>query len=554
MKAISHLVRLMQISFILFRYNLDELMYSLDLFRPLRFFGYLNPYRRLNKKMSRGERIRLALEDLGPIFVKFGQTLSTRRDFIPIDIADELAKLQDRVPPFPGEEAKSIVETCIRKSISEAFSQFDINPLASASIAQVHTAKLLTTGQEVVVKVLRPGIYKKINRDIDLLYALADFALRYWRFAKQLRPREIVAEFEACLKDELDLLREGANASQLRRNFSDSDLLYIPEVFWPYTSHKVLVMERIYGISISDISTLKKQGINLKKLAERGVEIFFTQVFRDCFFHADMHPGNIFVSPKNKENPQYLGVDFGIMGSLSPDDQRYLAENLLAFFNRDYRRVAQLHVESGWVAENTRINEFEAAIRTVCEPIFERPLKEISFGQLLLRLFQTARRFNMEVQPQLVLLQKTLFNVEGLGRQLYPDLDLWNTAKPFLEHWLRKQVGPRAFIRKIREYSPYWAEKIPEIPDLIYQVMLELRHLTKKPKCLYCAKEKEKKQTRKKSFWFIGLGIATACIVWVLLDLSVKDVTHLTSTYLWILGLGGLGLFLGAMINLRKLN
>ncbi|WP_339050559.1 ubiquinone biosynthesis regulatory protein kinase UbiB [Rickettsiella endosymbiont of Xylota segnis] len=554
MKAISHLVRLMQISFILFRYNLDELMYSLDLFRPLRFFGYLNPYRRLNKKMSRGERIRLALEDLGPIFVKFGQTLSTRRDFIPIDIADELAKLQDRVPPFPGEEAKSIVETCIRKSISEAFSQFDINPLASASIAQVHTAKLLTTGQEVVVKVLRPGIYKKINRDIDLLYALADFALRYWRSAKQLRPREIVAEFEACLKDELDLLREGANASQLRRNFSDSDLLYIPEVFWPYTSHKVLVMERIYGISISDISTLKKQGINLKKLAERGVEIFFTQVFRDCFFHADMHPGNIFVSPKNKENPQYLGVDFGIMGSLSPDDQRYLAENLLAFFNRDYRRVAQLHVESGWVAENTRINEFEAAIRTVCEPIFERPLKEISFGQLLLRLFQTARRFNMEVQPQLVLLQKTLFNVEGLGRQLYPDLDLWNTAKPFLEHWLRKQVGPRAFIRKIREYSPYWAEKIPEIPDLIYQVMLELRHLTKKPKCLYCAKEKEKKQTRKKSFWFIGLGIATACIVWVLLDLSVKDVTHLTSTYLWILGLGGLGLFLGAMINLRKLN
>lgn len=554
MKAISHLVRLMQISFILFRYNLDELMYSLDLFRPLRFFGYLNPYRRLNKKMSRGERIRLALEDLGPIFVKFGQTLSTRRDFIPIDIADELAKLQDRVPPFPGEEAKSIVETCIRKSISEAFSQFDINPLASASIAQVHTAKLLTTGQEVVVKVLRPGIYKKINRDIDLLYALADFALRYWRSAKQLRPREIVAEFEACLKDELDLLREGANASQLRRNFSDSDLLYIPEVFWPYTSHKVLVMERIYGISISDISTLKKQGINLKKLAERGVEIFFTQVFRDCFFHADMHPGNIFVSPKNKENPQYLGVDFGIMGSLSPDDQRYLAENLLAFFNRDYRRVAQLHVESGWVAENTRINEFEAAIRTVCEPIFERPLKEISFGQLLLRLFQTARRFNMEVQPQLVLLQKTLFNVEGLGRQLYPDLDLWNTAKPFLEHWLRKQVGPRAFIRKIREYSPYWAEKIPEIPDLIYQVMLELRHLTKKPKCLYCAKEKEKKQTRKKSFWFIGLGIATACIVWVLLDLSVKDVTHLTFTYLWILGLGGLGLFLGAMINLRKLN
>lgn len=554
MKSISRLLRLMQINFILFRYNLDELVYSLDLFRPLRFFAYLNPYRKINKKISRGERIRLALEDLGPIFVKFGQTLSTRPDFIPIDIADELAKLQDRVPPFPGEEAKSIVESCIKKPIAEVFSEFDINPLASASIAQVHAAKLLTTGQEVVVKVLRPGIYKRISRDIDLLYSLADLALRYWRSAKQFRPREIVAEFEACLKDELDLLREGANASQLRRNFSNSDLLYIPEVYWPYTFHRVLVMERIYGISISDISALKKQGINLKKLAERGVEIFFTQVFRDCFFHADMHPGNIFVSSENKENPQYLGVDFGIMGSLSPDDQRYLAENLMAFFNRDYRRVAQLHVESGWVAENTRINEFEAAIRTVCEPIFERPLKEISFGQLLLRLFQTARRFNMEVQPQLVLLQKTLFNVEGLGRQLYPDLDLWNTAKPFLEHWLRKQVGPRAFLRKIREYAPYWAEKAPEMPDLIYQVMLEFRYLKKRSKCVYCARDKEKKQSSKKSFWFIGLGVATACIVWVLLDLSVKNVAHLGSIYLWILGLGGMGLFLGAMINLRKLN
>lgn len=554
MKSISRLIRLTQISFILFRYSLDELVFSLHFFRPFRFFIYLNPYRRANKKTPRGERIRLALEDLGPIFVKFGQTLSTRRDFIPIDVADELAKLQDRVPPFPGEDAKSIIEAHIRKPITEAFSEFNINPLASASIAQVHTAKLLTTGQEVVVKVLRPGVYKRISRDIDLLYSLADLALRYWRPAKQLRPREIVAEFEACLKDELDLLREGANASQLRRNFSNSDLLYIPEVYWPYTFHKVLVMERIYGISISDIAALKEQGINLKKLAETGVEIFFTQVFRDCFFHADMHPGNIFVSPKNKENPQYLGVDFGIMGSLSPDDQRYLAENLMAFFNRDYRRIAQLHVESGWVAENTRINEFEAAIRTVCEPIFERPLKEISFGQLLLRLFQTARRFNMEVQPQLVLLQKTLFNVEGLGRQLYPDLDLWNTAKPFLEHWLRKQVGPRAFLHKVREYAPYWAEKVPEIPDLIYQVMLELRHLKKKSKCLYCVRGKEKKQISKKSFWFIGLGIATACIVWALLDLSAKTVGHLSSTHLWVLGLGGLGLFLGAMINLRKLN
>ena len=553
MKAISRLIRLMQISFILFRYGLDELVFSLHLFRSIRFFVYLNPYRSVNKKRTRGERIRLALEDLGPIFVKFGQTLSTRRDFIPIDIADELAKLQDQVPPFPGEQARSIIETCYRKPLLEVFSEFDINPLASASIAQVHAAKLLT-GQEVVVKVLRPKVYQRISRDVDLLYALADLAMRYWRPAKQLRPREIVAEFEACLKDELDLLREGANASQLRRNFSNSDLLYIPEVYWPYTFHEVLVMERIYGIPISDISTLKKQGINLKKLAERGVEIFFTQVFRDCFFHADMHPGNIFVSPKNKQDPQYLGVDFGIMGSLSPDDQRYLAENLMAFFKRDYRRVAQLHVESGWVAQNTRINEFEAAIRTVCEPIFERPLKEISFGQLLLRLFQTARRFNMEVQPQLVLLQKTLFNVEGLGRQLYPDLDLWNTAKPFLEHWLRKQLGPRVFLRKIREYAPYWAEKLPEIPDLLYQTLLEFRHLKKSSKCIACENRQEKKKTNKKSFWFIGLGVSTACMAWVLFDLTISDGYQLSPAHLWLLGLSGLGLFLTAIIKLQKLN
>ncbi len=535
MKSITRLTRLMQISFTLFRYNLDELLFSLHLFRPLRFITYLNPYRKFNKKVPRGKRIRRALEDLGPIFVKFGQTLSTRRDFIPLDIADELAKLQDRVPAFSGEQAKSI----------------NSDPLASASIAQVHAAKLLTTGQDVVVKVLRPKIYKKISRDIDLLYVLASFALRYWRPAKQLRPREIVAEFEACLKNEVDLLREGANASQLRRNFLNSDLLYIPEVYWPYTSRSVLVMERIYGISISDVPALEKQGINLKRLAERGVEIFFTQVFRDCFFHADMHPGNIFVSPKDNENPQYLGVDFGIMGSLSAEDQRYLAENLIAFFNRDYRRVARLHVESGWVAKNTRINEFEAAIRTVCEPIFGKPLKEISFGQLLLRLFQTARQFNMEVQPQLVLLQKTLFNIEGLGRQLYPELDLWSTAKPFLERWLRRQVGPKIFFKKIREYAPLWAEKFPEFPDLIYQIMLELRH-KKNSKCCCCVKEK--KQTTKKFFWVIGLGIAIAGMVWILLDQIIKNRAYFTPAYLWIIGLGSFGLFLITIKKLQKLN
>lgn len=550
MKSITRLIRLIQISFTLFRYGLDELVLSLHLFRPLRFLIYFNPYHLSNRKRSQGERIRLALEDLGPIFVKFGQALSTRRDFIPEEIADELAKLQDRVPPFSGDQAKAMIEAVCGKPITEIFAEFDTTPLASASVAQVHAAKLLT-GQEVVAKVLRPGINKRIVKDVDLLYAIANLATRYWKEAKRLRPSEVVAEFESCLKDELDLLREAASASQLRRNFLHSDLLYIPEIYWQYTHANVMVMERIYGISISDIPTLKKQGINLKRLAERGVEIFFTQVFRDCFFHADMHPGNIFVSPKQKDNPQYLGVDFGIMGSLSPEDQRYLAENLLAFFKRDYRRVAQLHVESGWIAPNTRINEFEAAIRTVCEPIFERPLKEISFGQLLLRLFQTARRFKMEVQPQLVLLQKTLFNVEGLGRQLYPDLDLWNTAKPFLERWLKKQLGPRAFLRKVREYAPYWAEKLPEIPELVYQALRDQRKERNELQAyFYKDIKKHHDAAKKKGFFAIKVGIGVACITWVLLSLAVGNFPQLLSLRnLLILGLGGLGLLLVAFIR-----
>lgn len=549
MKSITRLIRLIQISFTLFRYGLDELVLSLHLFRPLRFFIYFNPYRISNRKKSQGQRIRLALEDLGPIFVKFGQMLSTRRDFVPKDIADELAKLQDRVPAFSGDEAKAMIETACRKPITEIFAEFNTTPLASASVAQVHAAKLLT-GQKVVAKVLRPRINKRIKKDVDLLYAIANLATRYWKEAKRLKPIEVVAEFESCLKDELDLLREAASASQLRRNFLHSDLLYIPEIYWEYTHSNILVMERIYGISISDIPTLKKEGINLKKLAERGVEIFFTQVFRDCFFHADMHPGNIFVSPKHKDNPQYLGVDFGIMGSLSPEDQRYLAENLLAFFKRDYRRVAQLHVESGWVASNTRVNEFEAAIRTVCEPIFERPLKEISFGQLLLRLFQTARRFKMEVQPQLVLLQKTLFNIEGLGRQLYPDLDLWSTAKPFLERWLRKQLGPRAFLRKMREYAPYWAEKLPEIPELVYQVLLDRRQ-EKNQLSAYLYKDIRKNHhtVKKKKSYSINIGVGVACITWVLLSLTVGSFPQLFSLKnLLILGLVGVGLLLATLI------
>ncbi len=552
MKTITRLMRLTQISVILLRHGLDEWLFSLRVFHPLRFLSYANPYRLGNKKCAQGERIRLALEELGPIFVKFGQALSTRRDLIPEAIADELAKLQDRVPPFPGEQAKLIIEKAFKQPLDAIFSHFNLTPLASASVAQVHTAQLLT-GDPVVVKVIRPHINKRIQQDIDLLYALAELVTRYWPGSHRFKPREVIAEFESCLKDELDLLREAASASQLRRNFLTSDLLYVPKIYWSYAETQVLVMERIHGIPISNIRVLKEKGINLKKLAERGVEIFFTQVFRDCFFHADMHPGNIFVSPEHKENPQYLGVDFGIMGSLDPKDQRYLAENLMAFFKRDYRRVAQLHVESGWIAADTRINEFEAAIRTVCEPIFERPLKEISFGQLLLRLFQTARRFNMEVQPQLVLLQKTLFNVEGLGRQLYPDLDLWSTAKPYLEQWLKKQLGPRAFLRKVRNYAPYWAEKLPEIPDLFFETLVQVqqnnrlsaqKQLSKKPTLT------TKRQSLCSSF-LLRLGLL--CSVGAGFGFLAKYFSYLlTDKNLLLLGGAGLSLLLISLFSVRK--
>jgi ubiquinone biosynthesis protein len=436
------------------------------LFRPVRFLRYLAPWHRLTRDTPRGVRIRKTLEDLGPIFIKFGQILSTRRDLLPDDISIELAKLQDRVPPFPGDHARQIVEHAFQRRIDEVFAAFDEQPLASASVAQVHAATL-NTGEDVVVKVLRPGIEPVIRRDVSLLRYIAGLAERYWREGKRLRPCEIVGEFEKTLYDELDLLREAANASQLRRNFADSDLLYVPEVYWPWCRRNVMVMERVYGLAVNDLVALRGAGIELKTLSERGVEIFFTQVFRHNFFHADMHPGNIFVAPDGR----YMAVDFGIMGTLSPEDQRYLAENFLAFFHRDYRRVAELHVESEWVPQGTRIDEFESAIRTVCEPIFERPLKDISFGQLLLRLFQTARRFNMQVQPQLVLLQKTLLNIEGLGRQLYPDLDLWQTAKPFLERWMSEQVGGRAFVGRMRRSLPEWSERLPEIPGLLHRTL-----------------------------------------------------------------------------------
>jgi ubiquinone biosynthesis protein len=465
----AQLLRLLHINWVLVRNGLDEVILATHLFRPIRFLGYLAPWHWFVRKTPRAVRVRKTLEDLGPIFVKFGQILSTRQDLLPDDIAEELARLQDRVAPFPGQQARNIVELAFHQSIEQIFHRFDEQPLASASIAQVHAATL-KSGEDVVVKVLRPGVEKRIGRDVNLLRYIAGLAERYWSEGRRLRPREIVTEFEKTLYDELDLLREAGNASQLRRNFSNTNLLHVPEVYWPYCHPNVMTMERIYGMPVNDLNALQQAGVNLKSLSERGVEIFFTQVFRHNFFHADMHPGNIFVSAAG----QYMAVDFGIMGSLSPQDQRYLAENFLAFFRRDYRRVAELHVESEWVPQGTRVDEFEAAIRCVCEPIFERPLKEISFGQLLLRLFQTARRFSMEVQPQLVLLQKTLLNIEGLGRQLYPDLDLWQTAKPFLERWMSEQVGPRAFVGRMSRSLPEWSERLPEIPELLHHTLRQI--------------------------------------------------------------------------------
>lgn len=542
MQRPGQLFRLLYINWILVRNGLDEIVLATHLFRPFRFLLYLLPWHWFRGEMPpRGERIRRSLEELGPIFVKFGQMLSTRRDLLPDDIAQELAKLQDRVPPFPGTEARAIVEKALDRTVAELFESFDEQPHASASIAQVHLARL-QNGQDVVVKVVRPGIQRTIARDIGLLYVVADLAERYWREGRRLRPREVVAEYEKTIVDELDLLREAANASQLRRNFQDSELLYVPEVFWPYCRRQVMVMERIHGIPIGDMAELRRQGVDFKKLSERGVEIFFTQVFRHSFFHADMHPGNIFVSPEGR----YIAVDFGIMGTLSPTDQRYLAENFVAFFKRDYRHVAELHVQSGWVPAGTRVEEFEAAIRTVCEPIFERPLKDISFGQLLLRLFQTARRFHMVVQPQLVLLQKTLLNIEGLGRDLYPDLDLWQTAKPFLERWMSEQVGVRAFFRGLVKEAPRWAERIPQVPALLYDVLRraeagELRVVVSP------AEWEEMRQTLHRGQQRIYLAITGAALVIsaaVILGLDGYAPSMLGHAPLLTWLLGGIGAFL----------
>jgi ubiquinone biosynthesis protein len=437
------------------------------LYRPFRFLVYLSPWTWFQRSIgvTRGERLRLALEELGPIFVKFGQALSTRRDLLPADIADELAKLQDRVPPFEGTIAAAAIEKAFGLPLADIFLSFETAPLAAASIAQVHVAAL-KSGREVIVKILRPGMREIIDLDLEVLHYLAELADQYWVEARRLRPVDLVCEYRKTILDELDLLREAGNASQLKRNFAGSPLLYVPEVHWDYCRVNVMVMERIHGVIISDVEELRARGTNIRKLAENGVEIFFTQVFRDNFFHADMHPGNIFVQTDDPQSPRYAAVDFGIVGTLQPRDQHYLAENFMAFFDRDYARVAALHVESGWVPRGTRVDELETAVRTVCEPIFNKPLKDISFAQVLLRLFETARRFDMQVQPQLILLQKTLFNIEGLGRQLYPELDLWQTAQPYLRRWMRAKTSPRAMLRQIRARWPDTLMALQQVPQV----------------------------------------------------------------------------------------
>lgn len=460
MLTFGRMRRLLHITAVFIHHDLDEFVVKLHLFRLYGYALRLLPWRWRKKVLApRGVRLRLALEELGPIFIKFGQMLSTRPDLIPDDILVELSRLQDQVPPFPGAQAVALIEAAYEMSITQAFRAFNVTPVASASVAQVHFA-VLHDGTEVAVKVLRPGIEAILHSDLALLETLAQLAVRYWPEARRLRPLEVVGEYEKIVHDEMDLAHEAANASQLRTNFANSQLLYVPKVFWDYTRRTVMVMERISGVPISNVEALEANGVDLRKLAHDGVEIFFTQAFRDGFFHADMHPGNIFVSFTG----QYRAVDFGIMGTLSAEDKYYLAENILGFLNRDYRSIAEAHVRAGWVPKNTRVDELEGAIRTVCEPIFAKPIKDISFGRLLMNLFQTARRFHMEVQPQLVLLQKTLFNIEGLGRRLYPDLDLWITAKPFLERWMREQLGPQAIWGAIKKEYPAWVKILPEVP------------------------------------------------------------------------------------------
>ncbi|MGO4892988.1 ubiquinone biosynthesis regulatory protein kinase UbiB [Flavobacterium sp. W21_SRS_FM6] len=499
------ILRLYHINKVLLQHGLDELIPPswLPWYAKLGRYGFFW-LRNKHPEKSQGVRIRLALQTLGPVFIKFGQMLSTRKDLLSVDIASELSILQDKVAPFDSAVAEQIILKSLGlQQITDLFTDFDPKPLASASIAQVHTATL--AGNEVVIKVIRPDIKRTIESDIELMRTVAAALQNLLPDGKRLRPVEVVEEYKRTIIDELDLSHEAANGIQFKRNFEGSEALYVPTIYSDYSHKNVMVMERIYGTPISDIAQLNARNTNMKKLAERGVEVFFTQVFRDSFFHADMHPGNIFVSPLNPDDPQYITIDFGIVGTLNSEDKRYLAENFIAFFNRNYRKVAQLHVDSGWVPSNTDIDDFEASIRRVCEPIFQKPLAEIEFSNVLLQLFNTARRFNMVIQPQLVLLQKTLLYIEGLGRQLYPELDLWKTAKPFLENWMREQIGVKAMYSKIKANLPYWSEKLPEMPDLIYDTLKQVKKLPEQQRQHFeILQARQRQQTKRIQYLLIG--------------------------------------------------
>lgn len=524
--------RLIYIGWILARYRIDSLVLTTRWFYPFRFLRLFNPFQYLpRKKLGRGERVRIALEKLGPIFIKFGQVLSTRRDWLPEDIAGELEKLQDNVKPFPGKKARDMIQKSLKKPVEELFKIFANQALASASIAQVHAAELMD-GTPVVVKVLRPKVAKQVERDMSLLKLAARFCQAVLPSGQNARPMAVVAEFERNLINELDLTLEAANAAQLARNLEKDNNVGIPAVYWEYCAKNVLVLERINGVPISHINAIKSAGIDLKKLAASAIDMFFTQVFRDNFFHADLHPGNIFVAKAEASNAKFLLVDFGVVGTLSPSDQRYIAENLLAFFKRDYQRVADLHVDSGWLPANTRAYEFATQIRAISEPFFEKPLKDISIGLLLLQLFQTARRFNIIIQPQLILLQKNLLHIEGISRQLDPELDLWQTAKPFLENWLKKQIGPRAVLRKVCKQLPYWGEKLPELPDLVYQFLQQ----SKSPALTAVA------EPAKKSPFSKGLAAGAVLLFASTLVFATAPQAHIAGWILFGLGVGSVAL------------
>jgi ubiquinone biosynthesis protein len=536
-------LRLISIFRVAARYNLQELFNEFELNRLAKFLLKL-PFKSDSESaaLTRGARLRLALEELGPIFIKFGQLLSTRRDMLPLDIADELAKLQDQVAPFDGVEAQAIIEQALGNKINKIFNNFSNTPLASASIAQVHAANLIS-GEEVVIKVVRPDIDKIIDQDLALLNLLASFIENFTKSGKRLRAKEIIKDYDFVIHDELNLQAEGANGTQLRKNFENNHVLYVPKIYWDYTRKNVLVMERIHGIPISHINELTKANIDLKKLAETGVEIFFTQVFEHSFFHADMHPGNIFVSREHTDQPQYIALDCAIFGSLSEDDQQYLAKNLLAIFKRDYRKVAELHIECGWVPADTPVHAFEATMRSVCEPIFEKPLRDISFGLLLLQLFRTAGRFNMELQPSLVLLQKTMLNVEGLGKELYPELDLWQTALPFLENWQKRRLSPWRNIKKLKDKFPELIEQLPEIPELVYDFLSDSRSSRRQAQRMMNEHTRSRMQFhRLQSQKRLRFGIGALLLAGLMMFTDLGGWMDSIPLEVWLLSFSGIGL------------